>query len=72
MASSNPVNLTNDDVTSSASIIHVEDVDVSDDNIICKTGNFDYGNRISDSQDHNKSLNDAVLTHIFKRRNNYP
>ena len=72
LASSNPVNVTNDDVASSASIIRVEDVDVSDDNIICKTGNFDYGNSISDSQDHNKSLNDAVLTHTFKRRNNYP
>ena len=71
LASSNPVNLTNDDLASPTSIIDVEDVDVADD-IISKTGNVDDGNSISDSQDHNKSLNDAVLSQTFKRRNNYP
>jgi len=73
LASSNPINLTNDDFASPTSIIDVEDVDVADD-IISKTGNNvdDGNNSISDSQDHNKSQNDAVLSHTFKRRNNYP
>lgn len=73
LTSSIPVNLSIDDVASQTSIIDVEDVEVVVDvDIISKTGNVDDGNSISDSQDHNKSLSDAVLMHTFKRRSNYP